>query len=360
MRRIDMHCHVVGHGDDITGVDDIYFNPHDNNHWLTRILYSMIEKEIIDMGGELVEDGRLTCREYLTFITEQLRMSEEIDELVLLAMDAVFDRSGTMDTVKTDLYISNTFLADNIARLNSTLDGKRLLFGASVHPDRPDWEEQLYEAIARDAVLIKLIPSTQHIDLDAKDDAGYRYERYFRILADKGVPLLCHVGPEYSYPEGIRNPELDDYHILDAPLSCGVTVIAAHCASPVFPVVDEDTIGKFGVYMERANTRHAQDASFGPLYGDTSAFSLTTRLPWISKLRDTFPAEWLLNGSDFPIPIDGWVHNPLFTRNVSYAEHREIKRTTNPFDKDVRVKRAHGFSESILTNPASILRLPTA
>ncbi len=360
--RIDMHCHVVGHGDDVTGEDDIYFNPHDNNHWLTRILYSMVEKDIIKMGGEEghVEDGHLTCREYLDFLAARLRASEEIDAVVLLGLDAVFNPDGSMDKVRTDVYVSSRFLADQVDRLNGTMQEKRFLLGASVHPDRPDWEEQLSEAIARGAVLIKLIPSTQHIDLDARDGDPYRYERYFRMLADNGVPLLCHVGPEYSYPEGIRNAELDDYNILDAPLACGVTVIAAHCASPVFPVIDRDTIDEFAGYMEKANNRHAKNTGYGMLYGDTSAFTLTSRLPFIRHLRERFPPEWLLNGSDFPLPIDGWVHNPLFSSSISFSEHLEIRRTTNPFDKDVRVKRAHGFSDSILTNPGTVLRIPTA
>jgi hypothetical protein len=128
----------------------------------------------------------------------------------------------------------------------------------------------------------------------------------------------------------------------------------------VFPVIDRDTIAEFAAYMTEANNQHERDSSCGKLYGDTSAFALTSRLPYIGKLRDSFPAEWLLNGSDFPLPIDSWVHNPLFSSSISFREHMEIRKTTNPFDRAVRVKRAYGFSDTILTSPNAVLRMPAS
>jgi len=42
--KMDMHCHVVGNGRDLTRVDkDIYFNPQDNPHWFTRVLYNLVD-----------------------------------------------------------------------------------------------------------------------------------------------------------------------------------------------------------------------------------------------------------------------------------------------------------------------------
>jgi hypothetical protein len=35
-------------------------------------------------------------------------------------------------------------------------------------------------------------------------------------------------------------------------------------------------------------------------------------------------------------------------------------KTRNPFDRDVRIKRAHGFSDAILTNAEKVLRMPPA
>jgi hypothetical protein len=72
----------------------------------------------------------------------------------------------------------------------------------------------------------------------------------------------------------------------------------------------------------------------------------------------TFPPEWLAHGSDFPIPIDGWVHLPGLTHDMTWEEYEGIRKIKNLLDKDVIIKRAHGFSDSILENAEKILRLP--
>lgn len=47
--RIDIHCHAIGKGTDISKVDtEVYFNAQDNQHWFTRILYNMLEDEPFD------------------------------------------------------------------------------------------------------------------------------------------------------------------------------------------------------------------------------------------------------------------------------------------------------------------------
>jgi len=94
------------------------------------------------------------------------------------------------------------------------------------------------------------------------------------------------------------------------------------------------------------------------LWGDTSAFSLMTRIPILDEILQTFAPEWLVHGSDFPIPIEGWVHLPGFTHDVTWQEYQQIKNTENLLDKDVMIKRAHGFSDSILENAEKVLRLP--
>jgi len=43
---------------------------------------------------------------------------------------------------------------------------------------------------------------------------------------------------------------------------------------------------------------------------------------------------------------------------VTLGEYLKIKKTKNPLDRDVRIKRAHGFSDAILENAEKVLRLP--
>lgn len=356
--RIDLHFHVVGRGKDINQVDEnVFFYPEDNNTFLTRMLYRLVEKYLAKAGADLDKSGTIDTNEYFNLIYESLCTSKEIDGVVLLALDALYaPESCQLDGKKTDLWVSNRFLAKKVNELNGRLTKendaqkrkKRFYWGGSVSPNRKDWREEM-EFVVNDpnAVLMKLIPSVQHVNLR---DA--RHRAYYESLAGNKIPLLCHVGPEYSFPEGIRERERDDFRFLDKPLEHGVTVIAAHCATPVFPI-DKNETKEFGAFMKSANSGGKIQ-----LWGDTSAFSLMTRIPILEEILGTFPAEWLVHGSDFPIPIEGWVHLPWITHDITPSGYGQITQAKNLLDRDVIIKRAHGFSDSILENAGKVLRLP--
>jgi hypothetical protein len=56
-----MHVHVVGNGTRLEDVDgDVYFNPSDNHHWFTRILYQLLEGDFERLGVDL--GGRRTIK----------------------------------------------------------------------------------------------------------------------------------------------------------------------------------------------------------------------------------------------------------------------------------------------------------
>jgi predicted TIM-barrel fold metal-dependent hydrolase len=355
--RIDMHCHVVGNGTDLDDVnDDVYFEPGDNHHWFARFLYGMVEKDLEDLGADRNEDGKIDTGEYVQLLYRLFKRTEEIDGLVLLGLDAVFSqRTGELKKRKTDLWVSNRFLAKTVDALNARLAEekkperrkKRFFMGASVSPNRDDWEDELDWVITQsDAVLLKMIPSVMHVRM-----LDSRHREFFDTVAASKLPLLCHVGPEYSFPEGIRKDHLDDFRKLDLALERGVTVIAAHCATPVFPIYDRNETRDFAKYMRDANA-----GGQVRLYADTSALSLATRIPVVPQVLEHFPPEWLLHGSDFPIPIDGSTHLPLVAHDVSPKEYLRIRRTKNVLDRDVVIKRAMGFPDSILTNAEKVLR----
>ena len=121
--RIDIHCHILGNGKDLKKVDeDVYFNADDNNHWFTRILYNMVEGDLKRMGADFNRDGTISTDEYFELIYTMLAQSEEIDGIVLLALDAVFSpKTGELDEQKTDLWVSNVFLNRKIQELNERL-----------------------------------------------------------------------------------------------------------------------------------------------------------------------------------------------------------------------------------------------
>lgn len=355
--KIDVHFHVAGNGRDIGNADnDIYFVPEDNHYWFTRITHSILMEELEKLGADFNRDGTISTDEYFELAYSVLTASEEIDGAVLLAMDAVFDPdSGGIDEIKTDLYVTNKFLHQKVTELNDRLQNetdpgkrsKRFFLGASISPNRKDWEMELEYVLAQTgAVLIKWIPSAQHIDL-----ADARHKDFYSALATNGMPLLCHVGPEYTFPEGRRERKRDYFELLEYPLAEGVTVVAAHCATPVFPIVDRNDTAKFLDFMKAANADGLK------LWADTSALSMSTRILVIPEIVHDFPPEWLVHGSDFPLPFDAWPHLPWVTHDVTPEEYLQIKKTKNPLDRDVRIKRAHGFPDSILDNTEAVLRL---
>lgn len=174
--KIDMHFHVVGRGKDIHQVNEnVFFYPEDNNLLITRVLYKLVEKNLEKLGADLDQSGTIDTGEYFNLVKQFLRTSEEIDGVVLLGLDALYDpESGILDEKRTDLWVSNRFLAKKVKELNDQLmkekdlkkGEKRFFWGASVSPNRKDWREEM-EFVVNDpnAVLMKLIPSVQHIDL---------------------------------------------------------------------------------------------------------------------------------------------------------------------------------------------------
>jgi predicted TIM-barrel fold metal-dependent hydrolase len=364
--RIDIHCHVGGRGTDLSDVGrNVYYcaknNPH--RHWLPSIIYKYVESGLKRMGADLNRDGGISTDEYFEHVYRLLVSSKEINGVVLLGLDAVyFPETGTLDERKTELWVANTFLSRKVVELNERIQKesnpekrkKGFFFGASVNPNRKDWERELEYVLNLNhpkAVLIKWIPSVQHIDLRDK-----KHKEFYKALASHNMPLLCHLGLEPDFNEGINEWTLDNFRYLEKPLECGVAVIAAHCATPLFPLIyphkDRNRIKEFYAFMKNANG----DGTVR-LWGDTSAMSLFTRVPFIREILETFPSAWLLHGSDFPVPLEAWPHCPWLTHNVSREEYTKISENKNAFDRDVRIKRAHGFSDFILEHAEKILRL---
>jgi hypothetical protein len=181
-----------------------------------------------------------------------------------------------------------------------------------------------------------------------------KHKDFYRALASHHMPLLCHVGPEYSFPEGIRKRQLDNFRHLERPLEYGVTVIAAHCATPVFPLIDRDRLAEFAVFIRDKNQGNSQPV----LYADTSALSMASRIMITPRVLDLIPTQWLLHGSDFPVPADARAYLPYLVPGISPTEYWQMCRCEHRLDADVLIKRALGFPDSVLSRATEVLRLP--
>lgn len=287
---------------------------------------------------------KMDIKRVLKLLSKAIDGSKKVDKSVLLAMDEVYDESGAVHKEWTHLYVPNSY----IVKLAS--ENERILFGASVHPYRQDWSDELDYCLENKAVLCKWIPSSQMINPD--DD---KCLPFYQKLADHNLPLLCHTGPEYAIPTSDKKyNKYNNPKYLKKALDEGVTIIIAHCALPYFGFLDvdyQDDLADFYKLFNEAEQRNWK------LYADLSAIAAPLRAPYIEIVKKTIPHEKLLFGSDYPIPAS----------ELSYTKSKNIFKwlkffwnaiqIRNPLDKNYKIINNMGFDECIFTNSADLFSL---
>jgi predicted TIM-barrel fold metal-dependent hydrolase len=267
-----------------------------------------------------------------------------VDYGVVLALDAVYGEDGRRREDISHLVVSNEYVA-KLARAYP-----KVLFGASVHPNRGPVEgrEELERCLASDppAVLVKWLPNAQLIDA-----AESRHDWFYETLAEAGVPLLCHTGPENAVPVP---PPVDEHQRLGDPrrlrraLDIGVTVIAAHSAMRLFPFQD-DHLGDLAAMM-----REAEENGRWRLYADVAAMCLPCRIGTVDRVLERIPGERMILGSDYPVPVSDMP--PTLMEGLSLDEYVGLLSVRNPIEKNVRQLLAMGFPAAIGTRAADVIR----
>lgn len=321
---IDIHCHTAGIG---AGGSGCFVSPGMRANWRYRAYlktFGVTEPQLEREGDGLI----------LRRISESLASSHSVTMAVVLAMDGVVDHNGDLDTNRTELYIPNEFVAREVRRYPN------LLFGASINPYRTDAMTRLEQAAADAAVLVKWLPSIQHID-----PADERLVPFYLRLKELGLPLLTHTGSESSFTW--KRDELADPERLRLPLSLGVRVIAAHAASNG----RNDGERNFNRFLRLCS-------EFPNLYADISALTQANRLGHLSRLlRYRELHGRLLYGSDMPLlntpVVSPWFH----AASLSPRSLRRVLTERNPWDRDVALKCELGVTDTILANSADLLNI---
>ena len=230
------------------------------------------------------------------------------------------------------LYVPN----DYILKLAS--EHKELLPAVSIHPARPDALEELERCLDAGAVMMKCLPNCQNINCNDR-----RYTRFWERMAEAGLPLLAHTGGEHTVP--VVRKEFADPRILELPLQCGVTVIAAHSGTKS-GFFDRDYFAIF----EEMTRRYPR------LYGDNSAFNTPFRGRHIPICLHDLLSKRMLHGSDFPVPVYGkwaWMRGML-----PYQALKTWEGHPNILERDYQLKKAIGFPEEAFTRAKTLLRRP--
>ena len=315
-----MHVHVVGNGTGGTGC------------WLRvrgwhRPLAALMLRHIGLPGDAMAGDLDRLCVELLL---KQVRESS-LGAVVILAQDQVHDEQGNVMEDAGAFYVPNDYVLSLANR------HPEFLPAVSIHPARPDALEELDRCIAAGAVMMKCLPNCQNINC-----ADRRFTRFWERMAATKLPLLAHTGGEHTLP--IIRREYADPRTLTLPLECGVTVIAAHCAT------------KSGLFdPEYFHVFSEMTTRFPNLYGDTSAFNVPIRGRHVRECLRSPLVERMVHGSDFPVPVYG--HWAWMRGFVDWKSFRKWERQRNILEKDFQLKVAMGFPPETFTRIRGLLRL---
>ena len=256
-------------------------------------------------------DPAAANQKYIQDLLQELRASLYVQQAVLLGMDGVYTNEGRMNQQATEFLISNDYV---LKQANE--HPNEFLAGVSINPQRIDAIEELHRCAEAGAVLVKVLPNVQQFD-----PGHYRYKNFYRELAKLGLPLLSHVGYEFSLMG--KDQSVGDPNRLRTALEEGAIVIAAHACSYGLMMYEKF----YPTLLEFVN-------HYPNFYADISALTLPNRLGMLLKLRqhpEIF--DRLIFGTDYPLSV---FHLPMWG-SAKFSTIRQMMRTTNRFDRQYLV-----------------------
>ena len=293
---IDCHVHLAALPDAENGC---YISP--------KLLNSPLFRFLLWKHDLPSRKPREANRKYIDDLLAELRASTFVGKAVLLALDGCYDKAGRLDEAHTEFLIANDYLFDTVARYP-----EQFLSGASVNPERRDAIEELHRCAESGAVLVKVLPNAQQFD-----PADARHREFYRTLVQHRLPLLSHVGYEFSLIG--KDQSVGDPAKLRLALDEGVTVIAAHACSSGL-MIYEKFLPTFCDLAQR----------YEHFYADVSGLTLPNRMRMLLYLRH-YPhlQKRLLFGTDYPLSV---FHLAAWGR-VGLRALRKLIRTKNRFDR---------------------------
>ena len=318
---LDMHVHTAGIG---AGGSGAFVGAEMRGNLRFRFYlraFGVSEEELEAEGDGLV------IRKISALVGE----SEEVARAIVLAMDGVV-ADGELDREATQFYVPNDFVAAQVARYDN------LCYGASVNPYRHDALARLHQARSDGALLIKWIPNIMHFD-----PADPAIEPFYRKLVELDLPLLSHAGKELAFADA--RDDFGDPRRLALPLSLGVTVIAAHIAT----TGENEGVGNFERILPMFD-------EYPNLYSEISSLTQVNKRNYLKRALEV-PGldERLLYGTDYPLQFRLLVSSFYHLQDIGVANARSVNSISNPWDRDVALKRAMGTPEHVFAKSAELL-----
>ncbi|MEW7978871.1 MAG: amidohydrolase family protein [Candidatus Sedimenticola endophacoides] len=170
-------------------------------------------------GKGLGIDPALLARDpygaYTSALIDSVRGSRQVRRVCLFGVDARVDGRGR------ELHRDPTVCAatEDVLALHRD-HGDCIIPFLSVNPLRPDALDRLDEYIGRGCRGAKFLQNYWGVDLNDE-----RFIPYYERLREAAIPLIIHIGSEYSIESFTAQERVE---MLDLPLATGVTCVAAH------------------------------------------------------------------------------------------------------------------------------------
>ena len=305
MRTIDIHTHLMNPG---VRFDRLY----------DKFTVRFFAKSLGVDPKALLSDPYET---YVASMATSIRQSNYVEKACLFGVDSRFNERGD-ETHRDETVCAMT---DDTLAVAQRYPDQFIPF-MSVNPRRLDALERIDEYAERGCRGAKFLQNYWGVDLNHE-----QFVPYYEKLVARELPLIVHVGSEYTIESDGRYEGID---MVDLPLACGVKVIAAHMG-----------LGRVNHKLMpwrnlSRNPRHF-DADYFQLlekleqhenlFADISAILAPLRARALSHMAKEAKGVHgkILFGTDFPVPYT----IRLNSYDMSLSKRKEISRISNPFDR---------------------------
>ena len=311
VKTVDIHSHLLS--------SDVKFD-----RFYDKLALAFFAKKFDINRSELIKNG---FEGYKSNFARLIKSSNFVQKSVVFGVDAKFDEGGNL--VHKDKTVCAT--NEEVFAFYEQNPNEVVPF-FSVNPNRKDALNLIEKYHKMGFKGGKLLHSYWETDLNDK-----RYEPYFRLLSELGLPLVIHVGDENSLAS---NKALESIEQLKSPLNLGCRIVCAHMGAS-----SDGVLSMFSRDPEKLGANYftllGWLREFDGLYADVSALLCINKARILPHLKtQTQIHDKILFGS-YDLP---------------FRERLALNRIQNPLDRYVRAMSLYfGEDSPIFSNYKKIL-----
>jgi uncharacterized protein len=282
---------------------------------------------------------------YVDSMANSIRQSAYVNKACLFGVDARFDEQGS------EIHRDKTVCAmtEDVVEVAARYPEQFIPF-MSINPRRHDALERIDAYAEQGCRGAKFLQNYWGVDLNDE-----RFIAYYEKLVAHDLPLIVHVGSEYTVQSDGRYEGID---MVDLPLACGVKVIAAHMGLGRinYKLMPWRNLSRNPKYFDRDYFQLLEKLEqHDNLFADVSAILAPLRARALRHLAQALPVhDKILFGTDFPVPYAVRFN----TYDLERMKRRQFVRIENPFDRYLSVLFEYFPADSaIYTNHQKLLSI---